>query len=53
MVVRTQLGYAHQAEQHRQGKTLVLNPGALYRANSLSIAVDDLETMQAEVVQII
>ncbi len=25
-------GHTHQAEQHQEGRTLVLNPGALYRA---------------------
>jgi putative phosphoesterase len=39
-------GHTHQAEQHREGKTLVLNPGALYRANPLSIATVDLESME-------
>ena len=26
-------GHTHIAKQHREGKTLVLNPGAIYRAN--------------------
>lgn len=41
-------GHTHQAEQHRVGKTLVLNPGALFRAKPLSLAIVDLATMKAE-----
>lgn len=40
-------GHTHEAEQHQEGKTLVLNPGALYRASKHQIAVVDLETMEA------
>ncbi len=40
-------GHTHEAEQHHEGKTLVLNPGALYRATPHSLAVVDLATMQA------
>lgn len=43
-------GHTHQAEQHREGKTLILNPGALYRATPHSIAVVELETMEATIV---
>jgi uncharacterized protein len=32
-------GHTHQAEQHRVGKTLVVNPGALYRADPHSLAI--------------
>ncbi len=35
-------GHTHQAAQRWQGDTLVLNPGALYRARPHSIAVVDL-----------
>lgn len=35
-------GHTHVAEQHRVGKTLVLNPGALYRATPHTFAVVDL-----------
>jgi uncharacterized protein len=45
-------GHTHQMEQHFAGKTLVLNPGALYRANPHTIAVVDLETMEATIVPI-
>ena len=43
-------GHTHHAEQHREGKTLVLNPGALYRATPHSIAVVELETMEVTIV---
>lgn len=45
-------GHTHVAEQHRVGKTLVLNPGALYRANPHSIASVDLETMEASIIKL-
>jgi uncharacterized protein len=35
-------GHTHVAEQHRVGKTLVLNPGALYRATPHTFAVVEL-----------
>ena len=41
-------GHTHCAEQHFVGKTLVLNPGALQRANRYTIAIVDLERMTAE-----
>jgi putative phosphoesterase len=40
-------GHTHVAEQHRVGRTLVLNPGALFRATPHTFAVVDLETLQA------
>ena len=40
-------GHTHEAEQHQAGPTLVLNPGALYRADPHSFAVVDLVTMEA------
>jgi putative phosphoesterase len=43
-------GHTHEAEFHRDGKTLVLNPGALYRANPHTLAVVDLKTMEVEIV---
>jgi putative phosphoesterase len=43
-------GHTHHAEQHREGNTLVLNPGALYRATPHSIAIVELETMEATIV---
>lgn len=45
-------GHTHRAEQHFQGPTLVLNPGALYRATPHSIAVVDLATLDAAIVSI-
>ena len=41
-------GHTHRAEQHWQGQTLVLNPGALYRARPLSFAVVDLDRLTVE-----
>ncbi len=38
-------GHTHKAEHHPQGPTLVLNPGALYRATPHSLAVVDLPTL--------
>jgi len=35
-------GHTHKAEHHQQGPTLVLNPGALYRATPHSLAVVEL-----------
>jgi len=37
-------GHTHVREQHRTGKTLVANPGALFRANPKTCIVLDLET---------
>ena len=45
-------GHSHLAEQHREGKTLVLNPGALYRANPHTIAVVELDRMEATIVEV-
>jgi putative phosphoesterase len=45
-------GHSHIAEQHQEGTTLVLNPGALYRANPHQIAVVDLEKLEAMHVRI-
>ena len=35
-------GHSHVAEQHRQGRTLVVNPGALHRVAEKTCAVLDL-----------
>jgi len=45
-------GHTHLAEQHWERNTLVLNPGALYRAKPHSIAIVDLKTMQATIVKL-
>jgi putative phosphoesterase len=37
-------GHTHQAEEHRTGKTRVINPGALYRAAVKTFAVLDVES---------
>jgi putative phosphoesterase len=37
-------GHTHIREQHRTGKTLVANPGALFRANPKTCIVLDLKT---------
>jgi uncharacterized protein len=43
-------GHTHVAAIDRHGDTLVVNPGALYRANPHSIAVVDLPTVEATIV---
>ena len=43
-------GHSHVAKEHRTGQTLVINPGALHRTRTKSIALIDLETMQRELV---
>lgn len=45
-------GHTHQAESHREGRTLVLNPGALYRANPHTLAVVDLKPMESQIVRV-
>lgn len=39
-------GHTHVPEHHQAGRTLVLNPGALHRANPHTFAVVDLERLQ-------
>ena len=39
-------GHTHVARQDWHGKTLVLNPGAIYRANPHSIAVVELPSLE-------
>jgi uncharacterized protein len=41
-------GHTHQKELHQQGRTWVLNPGAVYRASPHTVAVVDLETMDIQ-----
>jgi putative phosphoesterase len=43
-------GHTHRAAAHQTGRTLVLNPGALYRANPHTLAMVDLKTMAAEII---
>jgi putative phosphoesterase len=45
-------GHTHEAESHREGRTLVLNPGALYRANPHTLAVVDLQNMEAQILRV-
>jgi len=45
-------GHTHQADQRQHGKTLILNPGALFRATPHSIATVDLATMEAMIVPV-
>jgi putative phosphoesterase len=45
-------GHSHIAEQHRERNTLVLNPGALFRANPHSLAIVDLKTLEATIVNL-
>lgn len=45
-------GHTHQAEQHVAGRTLVLNPGALYRANPRSFAIVELPDLLVEFVAV-
>jgi len=45
-------GHTHQSKQHLHGRTLVLNPGALYRARQHSVAIVNLATMCAEIVTV-
>lgn len=42
-------GHTHVAKKEIVGKTLVLNPGALYRASRYSIAVYETATGEAEI----
>lgn len=45
-------GHTHVARHERRGRTLVLNPGAVFRANPHSIAVVDLGDMIASIVPV-
>lgn len=45
-------GHTHKREQHREGHTLVLNPGALYRATPHSLAVVELPELRATHVEL-
>jgi putative phosphoesterase len=45
-------GHTHVARCERIGKTLVLNPGAVYRANPHSIAVVEFPALRATIVSL-
>lgn len=41
-------GHTHKAEQHRRGRTLVLNPGALFRVRQRTCVVLELPSGEIE-----
>jgi putative phosphoesterase len=45
-------GHTHQAEQHRAGPTLVVNPGALHRAHPKTFVILDLVAGTVESVRV-
>jgi uncharacterized protein len=45
-------GHTHRRELRREGRTLVLNPGALYRANPKSFAVVDWPELDVTFVEL-
>jgi putative phosphoesterase len=45
-------GHTHVAEHHREGPTLVLNPGALFRARTHTIAVVELPALEVTLVSV-
>lgn len=45
-------GHTHHAEQHRCGRTLVVNPGALHRARPRSFVILDLASGELESVTV-
>ena len=45
-------GHTHVAAIDRRGETLVVNPGAIYRANPHSIAVLDLPAVEATIIEL-
>jgi putative phosphoesterase len=45
-------GHTHQAEQHRAGGTLVVNPGALHRAQPKTFTVLDLDRDELQSIEL-
>jgi putative phosphoesterase len=45
-------GHTHVATIDRHGETVVLNPGAIYRANPHSVAIVDLPAVTATIVEL-
>jgi uncharacterized protein len=45
-------GHTHQAERHRSGSTLVVNPGALHRARPRTFVVLDLAKGELESIEV-
>jgi len=43
-------GHTHVAAIGRHGRTLIVNPGAVYRANPHSLAVVDLSELEASII---
>ena len=41
-------GHTHVAERHRAGRTLVVNPGALFKVHPMTCAILDLESAEVE-----
>ena len=41
-------GHTHVPEEHYEGKTLVLNPGALFRANPRTIAIVEVPSLEVD-----
>jgi putative phosphoesterase len=41
-------GHTHSPDEHYVGRTLVLNPGALFRANPRTIAIVELPSLDVE-----
>jgi putative phosphoesterase len=41
-------GHTHVAERHRTGRTLVINPGALFKGNRTSLAILDVASGEVE-----
>jgi putative phosphoesterase len=41
-------GHTHRKESHKEGKTLVLNPGALYRARPRTFALVELPSLKID-----
>ncbi len=46
-------GHTHLREHHTEGRTLVLNPGAVYRANPHTIALVTLPTLDVEFLELV
>ena len=45
-------GHTHRAEQHLEGRTRVLNPGAIYRANPHTLAIVELPTLAIHIIRV-
>jgi putative phosphoesterase len=45
-------GHTHVAAIDRHGETLVVNPGAIYRANPHSVAIVELPAVEATIIEL-